>query len=336
MTLTIDTAAIVANWRSLAAMTPAAACGAVVKADGYGLGAEVVIRALAAAGLEDAFVFSAAEGQALRPHFGGRIHVMEGHRPGADLTGLIPSLVSPEQFFRDRALRSGQPFGVQLDSGMHRLGLTAHEWRGLRSEILSHAPVLLMSHLACADDAGDPMTDRQRLRFAEMTEGSGVRRSLAASAGILRGPELGFDLTRPGVALYGGAAFAGMRRVVGLTLPVIRTLHVPAGEVVGYGATWTAPRDCRIATLSGGYADGLMRRMSGTGLTLWAGDRACPLVGRISMDVLAVDVTDLPEVPDALEIIGPHQGLDTLARHADTIPYEILTALRSRYPRRVL
>jgi len=336
MALTIDTSAIVSNWRTLAAMTPGAACSAVLKADAYGLGAPAVIRALAEAGLAEAFVFTASEGQALRRHFGGRIFVLEGHRPGADLDGLMPCLVSPEQFFRDRAVRPGQPFAVQIDTGMNRLGLSADEWRSLRSEILAEGPALLMSHLACADEPDHSMTTRQRERFVSMTNGTGVRRSLAATAGILCGQDYAFDLTRPGIGLYGGMDFEGMRPVVQLALPVLRVLRVRAGEGVGYGATWIAPRDSRIATVAGGYADGIQRRLGESGLALWAGDRRCPLVGRISMDVLAVDVTDVPDVPDTLELIGPHQGLDVVARHAGTITYEVLTSLGNRYTRRVL
>lgn len=335
MSLTIDLAALTANWRALAAHAPAARTGAVVKADAYGLGVGRVVPALAAAGVRDFFTFTAAEGQEIRPLAGSeaRIFVMEGHVPGAPLDGLIPCLVSAEQFFRHRTTRPRDPFAVQLDTGMNRLGLRAPEWAALRGEVLAAGPVLLMSHLHSADEPDPAPSESQRARFAAMTEGAGVPRSLSATGGILRGPAFHFDLTRPGIGLYGGLPFAEARPVVRLSLPVLQVHHLPPGEGVGYGASWTAARPSRVATLSGGYADGIMRRLGASGLRLWAGDRPCPVVGRISMDTLAVDVTDLPDVPPSLDLIGPHQDIEAVARLAGTIGYEVLTSLGRRWPR---
>lgn len=335
MSLTIDLAAVTANWRALAALAPAARTGAVVKADAYGLGVGAVVPALAAAGVRDFFTFTAREGQEIRPLAGpeARIFVMEGHVPGAPLEGLIPCLVSAEQFFRDRATRPRGAFAVQLDTGMNRLGIRASDWAALRAEVLAARPVLLMSHLGSADEADSPQNARQLALFTAMTEGAGVPRSLAATGGILRGPDWHFDLTRPGIGLYGGLPFAAAQPVVRLSLPVVQLHHLPPGESVGYGASWTTARPSRIATLSGGYADGIMRRLGAAGLRLWAGDRPCPVVGRISMDTLAVDVTDLPEVPPALDLIGPHQDIEAVARLAGTIGYEVLTSLGRRWPR---
>ena len=157
--------------------------------------------------------------------------------------------------------------------------------------------------------------------------------SLAATGGALMGPDFHFDLTRPGIGLYGGLPFAGARPVVRLSLPVIQTRRVAAGEAVGYGASWTAQADAVIATLSAGYADGLIRAMGNTAV-VHAGATPCPLAGRVSMDLLTVDVSHLPEIPDHLDILGPAQGIDTLAAAAGTIGYEILTSLGARYARR--
>jgi alanine racemase len=179
------------------------------------------------------------------------------------------------------------------------------------------------------------MNATQLDRFRAMTEGCSVPRSLAATGGILLGPEYHFDLTRPGIGLYGGAPFAEAYPVVALDLPVIQIRDLEAGEAVGYGCTWTAPAPTRIATLGAGYADGLLRCLSNRA-RVWAGDVACNLVGRVSMDLLTVDVTHLREVPEALSLLGAHQGIDDLAEAAGTIGYEILTALGPRYRRRYL
>jgi alanine racemase len=166
-----------------------------------------------------------------------------------------------------------------------------------------------------------------------MTDGTGVPRSLAATGGILLGPDYHFDLTRPGIGLYGGAPFAEAARAVTLSLPVVQVREVEAAETAGYGNAWTAEIPSRLATVSGGYADGLIRALSGEGV-LWHGDVPCPIAGRVSMDLLIVDITHLPEDPRALDILGPHQTVDDLAMAAGTIGYEILTALGPRYARR--
>ena len=179
------------------------------------------------------------------------------------------------------------------------------------------------------------MNAHQLASFHAMTDGAGVARSLSATGGILLGPAYHFDLTRPGIGLYGGKPFDAAQPVVSLSLPVIQTRMVAAGETVGYSATWTAPRASVIATVQGGYADGIIRSLSGRA-TLWAGNVPCPVVGRVSMDMITVDVTHLPHVPDALELIGPHQTVDHLAEVAGTIGYEILTRLAARLERRFI
>ncbi|MCQ0970314.1 alanine racemase [Paracoccus sp. TK19116] len=336
MGLTIDLQAIVANWQALAARAPAARAGAVVKADAYGLGAAKVAPALYAAGARDFYVALASEGRVLRPLLGGdaRIFVFGGHMPGDDLTGLIPLLNSPEQFFRDRTLRRGEPFGIQLDSGMNRLGMEAAEWGAIRAEALAAEPSLIMSHLACADEPDHPANAAQLAAFRAMTDGTGVPRGLSATGGILLGPDYHFETVRPGVGLYGGLPFAEARPVVTLSLPVIQIRDVAAGEFVGYGATWTTDRPRRIATVNAGYADGLHRALTGSGACLWSDGHPAPIVGRVSMDLITADVTDLPRPPDVLEALNAQQTVDDLADRAGTIGYEILTSLGARYPRR--
>ena len=341
-TLTIDLAAVAANWRALDARS-ASGCetAAVVKADGYGLGVARVGRTLAEAGARRFFLAVAQEGAALRQALGEgpEICVFSGHMAGDTGMirdhGLVPMLNSIEQLTRHFEALPGHPFGVQLDSGMNRLGMEPAEWAAARDIALSQGPRLVMSHLACADEIDDPMNRRQLDQFRAMTDGIAVPRSLAATGGILLGPEYHFDVTRPGIGLYGGMPFADAAPVVHLSIPVIQVREVASGEPVGYGRTWTAETPTRVATLAAGYADGLIRAM-GNEAILFASDVPCPLVGRVSMDLLTVDVTHLDEVPETLDILGPAQGIDDLAEAAGTIGYEILTSLGHRYRRDVV
>jgi alanine racemase len=336
-TLSIDLDALAANWRALSHLSQAETA-AVVKADGYGLGAAPVARRLAREGARRFFVAVAEEGAVLRKALGEgpEICVFSGHmaRDAAILAeaGLTPMLNSPEQLTRHRTTLPGAPYGVQLDSGMNRLGMEPADWAGLRSDAEAGPLRLVMSHLACADAPDHPANAAQLKTFVEMTAGVSAPRSLSATGGILLGRDYHFDVTRPGIGLYGGLPFAAASAVVRLSLPVIQVRDLAPGETVGYGCTFTATRPTRIATVSAGYADGLIRAMSGKA-RLWAGETPCPLAGRVSMDLLTVDVTDLAEVPDALDILGPHQGVDALAEAAGTIGYEILTSLGPRYAR---
>ncbi|QEE35960.1 alanine racemase [Octadecabacter sp. SW4] len=336
--LTVDVDALVANWRALDAMSDVETA-AVVKADGYGLGAAKMARALARAGARKFFVAVAEEGAVVRQALGPNpeICVFSGHMRGdtemiADLM-LTPMLNTVGQVTRHFESLPGHPFGIQLDTGMNRLGMEIGEWAAIAELALGAGPMLVMSHLACADEPDHPMNAQQLAQFHLMTDGVSVPRSLAATGGILLGPEYHFDLTRPGVGLYGGAPFADARAVAHLDLPVVQIRDVDAGETVGYGNAWTAPRDSRIATLSTGYADGILRALSDN-VTLWHGDQPCPLVGRVSMDLLTVDVTDLSEAPQALSLLNAAQTVDDLAALAGTIGYEILTSLGPRYTRR--
>ena len=204
--------------------------------------------------------------------------------------------------------------------------------RGARSGH-DRSPRLVMSHLACADEPDHPMNAQQLAAFREMTDGLDVPRSLAATGGTLLGPDYHFDLTRPGIGLYGGLPFADANPVVRLSLPVVQIRDVEPGEIVGYASGWTAERATRVATVAAGYADGIFRHLGGK-VHLYCDDIACPVIGRISMDLITVDVTDLPEPPRALDLLSAAQGVDDLADLAGTIGYEVLTSLGARYGRR--
>ncbi len=336
--LSVDLDALATNWRALDAVTTAETA-AVVKADGYGLGAGKVARALMRAGVKRFFVAVAEEGAALRQAVGPNVEicVFSGHMRGdTDMIGdmmLTPMVNTVGQLTRHLESLPEHPFGVQLDTGMNRLGLEMNEWASIAEIALSQNCRLVMSHLACADEPDHPMNRQQLDQFHLMTDGINVPRSLAATGGILLGPEYHFDVTRPGVGLYGGQPFADAQPVAFLDLPVIQVRDLEVGETVGYGNSWIAQRPSKIATVSGGYADGLIRALSG-GANLWHGSQPVPLVGRVSMDLITVDVTDLSELPATLSFLGADQTVDALAEKAGTIGYEILTSLGPRYQRR--
>ena len=338
-TLTIDLDALCSNWRALAKLSDTET-GCVVKANGYGLGADRVGRALARAGARSFFVAAAEEGAALRLALGPgpAINVFSGHMRGdTDMIGdmgLTPMINSVDQLVRHVEALPGHPFGIQLDTGMNRLGMEPTEWAALRDIALQQNPTLIMSHLACADDPDHEMSARQHTTFLEMTEGVDVPRSLANTGGVLIGPDYHFDLTRPGIGLYGGLPYGDASPVVSLSIPVIQCRDLEPGETVGYANTFTAERPTRIATVAAGYADGIIRAM-GPKTVLFAEDQPCPVAGRISMDMIGVDITDCDDPsPKTLELLGPQQGVDTLAEAAGTIGYEILTSLGARYTRR--
>lgn len=339
-TLTIDLAALVENWRVLdAASAREVETAAVVKANGYGLGAARVARSLAQAGARRFFVAVAEEAAAVREALGPgpEICVFSGHMSGdTDMIHdlhLTPMLNSIDQMLRHVEALPGHPFGVQLDTGMNRLGMEPAEWAALGEIALGQNIKLIMSHLACADEPEHPMNAKQLQVFRELTDGCAVPRSLSATGGILLGPEYHFDVTRPGIGLYGGLPFDRARPVAHISLPVIQVREVEPGESVGYGNTWVAEHPAKIATVAAGYADGIHRAM-GPKTVLFAGDEACPVRGRISMDLIGVDVTHLPQEPKALDLLNASQTVDTLAANAGTIGYEILTSLGARYRRR--
>ncbi len=351
--LTIDLGAVVANWRLLRDRARPADCAAVLKADAYGLGAARVGPALAEAGCRWFFVAHLDEGLALKPLLpaGAILCVLNGLPPGAEAeceaAGLTPVLNSLPQLAAwsalARRLERRLPAVLQLDSGMSRLGLDAGETGRLAAEpaLLDGVDLrLVMSHLACADDPSDPASEAQRHRFdADRARLPRAPASLANSPGIFLGPAFHLDLVRPGAALYGLAPARPnpMRPVVRLQGRVIRTHAVSAGQGVGYGLDWTATAPTRIATISVGYADGWLRSLGPRGAA-WLGGTRLPLAGRVSMDLITLDVGALPEGAlgpgDLVDLIGPMQDADAVAEAAGTIGYEVLTSLGARYARR--
>lgn len=357
MLLTVDLAAIVANWRRLRDRAGPAECAAVVKADAYGLGAARVAPALAAAGCRRFFVATVDEGVALRTAIpDGEVLVLCGPLAGTeaefDAHRLTPVLNSLEQVARWRAhaARRGAALAAALhvDTGMTRLGLEAAELARLADDsglLAGLRPVLAMSHLACADAAGAAMNREQRDAFARMTAGlPPMPRSLAASSAIFLGPDYHFDLVRPGAALYGINPTPGpanpMAPVLRLEARILQVRDVDTPMTVGYGATHRVAGRGRIATAAVGYADGWFRSLGNRGHAT-IGGTLVPVVGRISMDLTTFDVGGLPPeaavVPGAMiELIGPGHDVDAVAAEAGTIGYEVLTALGRRAARRYL
>jgi len=352
--LTIDLGALRRNYRLLRSLAAGAQCGAAVKADAYGLGAIPVAQALAAEGCRHFFVAHLDEGIALRPHLpaDADIFVLHGPLPDAEPEfiehRLIPVLNSAAQVagWRQAARVAGRhlPAVVQVDTGMSRLGLSRMEvgnWLDNPDFLRGIELRFQMSHLACAERQEHPMNGAQLEAFHALRRVlPRSRASFANSSGIFLGPEYHFDLVRPGAALYGIAPIDGapnpMTPVVTLQAKVIQTRVIERGECVGYGATYRAAGRRRIATIAAGYADGWLRSLSGRGYAL-AGDVRVPVVGNVSMDTFALDVTDVP--PERMhagafvDLISATQPVDEVAAQAGTIAYEILTSLGGRYHR---
>lgn len=337
--LTVALAALRANYRTLAATAPGA--GAVVKADGYGLGARRIAGALLKEGCADFFVATLAEGMDLAGRLGeARIYVFSGPMDADDagcmaangLTPVLNDLVQVACWHRYRHL----PAAVHVDTGMHRLGFDPVGFDPAPFDGL--IVTLVLSHLANAEERGDPMNDRQTARFTALARlFPGARTSLGNSAGVLSG--IGGDVARPGIALYGGNPFSTgrspMRPVASLEARVVGLRTVAAGEPVGYGGTFRTVRAARIAVLGIGYADGIPRAMSNRGTVARRGQRF-PVVGRVSMDLMHVDVTAARSpvaVGDWFEVFGRTARVDDLAAAAATIPYEVLTGIGSRVVR---
>ena len=336
-TATIDLNAIRQNWQKLRSMSSNDAA-AVVKANAYGLGLAQVTKALYAEGARIFFVATVEEGSELRSILGKKpdIYVFSGHMVGdTELIknyNLIPLINSIEQLSRHSKLLREKKFGVQLDTGMNRLGMEPMEWESVKELALSLNPVLIMSHLACADDPNHKMNSKQLDIFLTLTNKININKSLAATGGILLGPEYHFDLTRPGIGIYGCAPMQDCLPVLKIDIPVIQIRNIESGETVGYGNTWTSPCKKKIATISAGYADGLFRAI-GKKAELYFEEISCPIVGRISMDLIGVDITSLKVDPVRLELINSQQTVDNIAEGAETIGYEFLTSLGNRYSR---
>ena len=352
--LTIDLAAIVANWQALARQLITVECAAVVKANAYGLGLKPVAAALAKAGCKTFFVADLAEARTVRSQARqATIYVLHGFTPnwGEAIISLNvrPVINSATELAEWDAFASARSWlggaALHVDTGMNRLGITVEEAVALapRVQTENHGISLLLSHLACADTLDHPLNERQVQLFRELRMlYPGIPASLANSSGIFLGNAAHFDLARPGAALYGVNPTPGrpnpMKAVVELAGPILQIRMVPRDQTIGYGATWTAKRHTRIAVIALGYADGLLRAGGASddragGAAIVAGKR-CPIVGRISMDLVCIDITDLPEGAvrrgDFATMIGGELTVDEVAAAAGTIGYEILTRLGPR------
>lgn len=349
--------AIRRNYRKLRELAQAAETSAVVKANAYGLGAAEVFPALENEGCRTAFVATLGEAQALRALSKATIYVLDGLLPGTaplfDAIGARPVLSSLDEVSewgvycksRGAFLRAA----IHVDTGMSRLGLTGDQARLVAQtpELQSRFDLrLIMSHLACADDPSHPKNEAQRKNFAELTSlFPGVPRSLANSGGISLGAPFHFNLTRPGIALYGGRpGLSGanpMEPVLWLFGRIAEVSWASEGQSVGYGAAQTLKRRTRIATATAGYADGYFRALSASdgcdGPPGFIGGHRLPLLGRISMDLITFDATDVPEEMACrggfIELLGESVTVDDLASFAGTIGYEVLTSLGRRYHR---
>ena len=355
--LSVDLDAIVANWRKLEKTAVPAECAGVVKANAYGCGTEPVARALAAAGCKTFFVATLDEAAAVRAALpSATIYTLDGFFQNSGeayaridcrpVIGDLNELAEWDVFCRRTGWSGGA--AIHIDTGMNRLGLTTTEAQGIIPRINAgdHGITLVMSHLVSAEQLNSPINARQLTTFREIASVfSGVPASLSNSSGIFLGAQFQFDMVRPGAALYGvnptPEADNPMQPVVELKARIVQFRNIERGETVGYGGTWTARRPTRLAIVSAGYADGYFRAASASdgtrGAEVIVAGKRCPVAGRISMDLMAVDVTDVP--PNAarrghmVTLLGEGITVDELAHHFGTIGYEVLTSLGSRYAR---
>jgi len=355
--LTIDLGALQSNYRALRRRSSPAECAAVVKADAYGCGLAPVVRALAQSGCKIYFVAHLAEGRQLRAIApDADIYALNGLVPGSaaafadanvrPVIGSLTELAEWDAFCTANGWRGGA--ALHFDTGMNRLGLAADEAAALaqRTRTPDHGITLVMSHFACAETPSHALNNRQIQLFREIRAMfRGIPSSLANSAGIFLGSSAHGDLVRPGYGLYGGNPTPGspnpMKPVVGLRARILQIRTLARGETVGYGATWTAHRPSRIAIVSAGYGDGYQRAASGpeakAGAEMMVAGARCRVVGRISMDLLAIDITGLPDNAvrrgEWATLLGPELDIDSLATHCGTIGYELLCGLGRRYGR---
>jgi alanine racemase len=353
--LTIDLGAIAANWRALGARAPSAECAAVVKADAYGCGIAQVVPALATAGCRTFFVAHLDEARRARAAASDAVvYVLNGLLPGSApayaQANLRPVIGSRAEFEEWSAFRAASGWrgeaALHFDTGMNRLGFSEGDAAELAAGLgKDHGIALVMSHFACSEE-DHPLNALQVARFrAVRGHFPDIPGSLSNCSGVFLVPSAHHDLVRPGVALYGANPLPGrpnpMQPVVSLHGRIVQTREIPAGATVGYSATWTARRPSRLAVVSVGYADGFLRGASASDVKVGAeaivAGRRCPLAGRVSMDLIVVDVTDVEERlvsrGNLVTLLGEGIGVDDLAARAGTIGYEVLTSLGRRYRR---
>lgn len=372
--LTIDLAAIQYNWLYLKSKIQQAnilaGCAAVIKADAYGLGVKPVALALLAVGCKEFFVATLDEGEELREILGAEpaIFILGGIAHGFNKSevgerwtnfNLTPVLYDIEHVYQWNLFCEQQQRAcacvLKIDTGMHRFGLSIDELDNLLTDIDSDKkkfalfkPVLLMSHLACADEDKNIFNQEQLTVFRIVAKKivnyfPDINLSLSNSSGIFLSDQFHFDVCRPGIALFGGNPVGSherveknpMRQVVALALPVMQYKTIKKGESLGYGHTFTADKDMQLAVVFGGYADGISRSLSSRGYA-WCNGVSVPMVGRVSMDSIIFDITEINDKPDSVQLFKSSECLDALAAAAGTISYELLTNLGSRYQRQYI
>lgn len=354
--ITVDLGAIVRNWKALDTVAANALTGAVLKADAYGTGAEAVGRALYHAGAKFFFVATPDEGVALRKAVPkSLIFVLDGLVPRTAkdyaVHGLMPVLASMSQLteWLDFCLSQNKaiPAALHFDTGFNRVGFRQKEAELVKRELdqSGFEPQMIMSHFACADQPSHEMTRKQNGLFQGiLAHFPNIPASLANSAGLMASKDYHYQMVRPGISMYGGRAINGrpnpMAPVISMHVPILQIKDARIGETVGYGAAYRLRRDTRLAIMALGYADGFFRSLSGIGGQVGGkvaiNGTFAPVLGRVSMDMTAIDITDvegLVQPGDVVEVLGPNLGIDDVADAARTIGYEILTTLNGRFPR---
>ena len=356
--LCIDLTALQNNWKQLAKMSEPAECGAAVKAQCYGIGLDESVKALSAVGCKTYFVALPDEGRQVREAAPDAIiyvlcGLLSGQAKFYEKYDLRPALATPTQVSEWQEFCKIQnkklPAALHIESGINRLGLTETQTRLLAKQTDAFAYfklTLVMSHLACGDTPGDLKNEEQRQKFDQMRALlPDVPASLSNSPGAFLGRDFAYDMVRPGIALYGGNPFSDranpMTSVAHLYAPLLQVRDICAGETVGYSATWTAKRDTKIGIIGAGYRDGISRALSSPASNgpacVFVGGHYAPIVGRVSMDLITVDLTDIPEEfqheGQKVELMGRNITVDDIARWSGTIAYDVLTSLGSRYAR---
>jgi alanine racemase len=352
--VTVNLAALQSNYLLLARKAKGAACAAAIKGDGYGIGLKPLAKSLWNAGCRSFYVARPQEGAELRAILPrAQITILDGLYQGAVTYyrkhQLIPALTTIPQIEEWARLGKGEPCSLHVDTGINRAGLQPKDWLAFtgNDKLLSQLNIrMLMSHLACGDDVTSPMNQQQLDRFTAIRKSvPHLKASFANSPGIFLGRAYHFNEVRPGVALYGGNPTPyqknPMKPVVTLEARILQIRSIQKGETVGYSATWEATRPSRIAVIAAGYADGIARKLSshqrGGPSQVWLSGQRCPVVGRVSMDMMTIDVSDVPERKLAkathAELFGKHISVDEVAGWAGTISYELLTHLGKRYAR---
>jgi alanine racemase len=345
--LIIDLATIQNNYSRLRDLAPAADAGAVVKANGYGLGAAEIVPALADAGCRTFYVAHTSEAREARDALAGRaadIYVFNGFWP-SELPALRKARIFPvinelAQLEQLRELAPDLPCAIHFDTGMNRLGLGAEETEALIADPARLDAIdvrQIMSHLACGDAPGHPLNARQRERFTRIRAAfPGIPASLSNSAGVLLGPDYHFDVLRPGLALFGGVPAPGhpspFEPAVTIDAPILQIRTLRPGDTIGYGATYTAGEVRRVATVAAGYADGLLRAFGNGGYGR-IGETRVPILGRVSMDLIGVDVTEAGPVAPGDPVCFLGGDIEDMADSAATISYEFLVRLGLRFHR---